>query len=139
MPNGALGYRTACCSVCKNYANSRQNGYRTRFATDSMGTERGPEGTERHAALHRNYANSKQDGSRTLSVAGNMGTEICVQCAKMLQLAGNMGTENCFQCAKMLQVAGNMGTEMRFPCAKMLQLAGLDELPSRPSPSHFSC
>ena len=79
---------------------------------DSTGTERGPEGTERHAALHRNYANSKQDGSRTLPVAGNMGTEIYVQCAKMLQVAGNMGTENCFQCAKMLQVAGNMVRHM---------------------------
>ena len=114
MPNGALGYRTACCSVCKNYANSMQNGYRTLPVADSTGTERGPEGTERHAALHRNYANSKQDGSRTLSVAGNMGTENCFQCAKMLQVAGNMGTEMRFPCAKMLQLAGNMGTVLRI-------------------------
>ena len=41
----------------------------------SMGTERGPEGAERHFALHKDYANSKQDGYRTLSLADSTGTE----------------------------------------------------------------
>ena len=48
------------------------------LGTGSMGTERGPVGTERHVALHKShksYANSRQDGYRTLFVTGSMGTE----------------------------------------------------------------
>ena len=91
VPNGALGYRTAFCRVCKTYANSSQDGYRTVFGTGSMGTERGPVGTECHVALHKSYANSRWDGYRTLFAAGNTGTKLWRQCAKTLHIAGSMG------------------------------------------------